>query len=252
MFTTILGISVLLGAADSASPSSVAVHGQANVMVEIAFTASHDYRDAFQEVALDLRFETPEGRTIQVPAFWAGGRMPFYGSKHAREESAMQKAGWTDVIRSMRATDPFHRMITIHPSRAARDTVADPSLLDFDMHQTGHSPESGVGKMARQMRSAYVPGPLSLAPLGATSGSRGLGRPSAHRERRPALRIGDRDEVASGLRPACATDPCETACSADRLYRGVVRPGRRWALLAWQDQQRWERLLAGLIARLET
>jgi hypothetical protein len=371
VFTTILGVSVLMGAAASAGPSSDAVHGQANVMVEITLTASRDYHDAFHEVALDLLFETPQGGTLKMPAYWAGGRtwkvryaspaigehrwqsvcsvperpckprsagtvtveayggenplyvhgplrvaadrrhfehldgtpffwladtwwmglcqrlhwpaefqqlaadrkakgfnvvqivaglypdmpafdprganeagfpwekdyarirpeyfdkadqrllylvdqgiapcivgawgyhlpwlgtdrmkqhwryliaryaalpvvwcaagegtMPFYGSKHAREESALQKAGWTDVIRSMRATDPFHRMITIHPSRAARDTVADPSLLDFDMHQTGHSPESGVGKMARQIRSAYEVPPVMPVIAGESS-----------------------------------------------------------------------------------
>ena len=47
---------------------------QANVMVEITFTADRDYRDAFHEVTLDALFETPQGRTLKVPAFWAGGR----------------------------------------------------------------------------------------------------------------------------------------------------------------------------------
>ena len=44
-------------------------------MVEITFTASQDYRDAFHEVTLDVLFETPQGRTLKVPAFWAGGRV---------------------------------------------------------------------------------------------------------------------------------------------------------------------------------
>ncbi len=54
-------------------PATVAA--QANVMVEIAFRASQDYRDAFHDVALDVVFETPRGRTLKVPAFWAGGRV---------------------------------------------------------------------------------------------------------------------------------------------------------------------------------
>jgi Protein of unknown function (DUF4038)/Domain of unknown function (DUF5060) len=93
-----------------------------------------------------------------LPVVWCAageGTMPFYGSKQAKEEAALQKAGWTEVIRSLRTTDPFGRMITIHPSRSARETVADPSLLDFDMHQTGHQPELAIGKMARQIRAAY-------------------------------------------------------------------------------------------------
>jgi hypothetical protein len=92
------------------------------------------------------------------PVVWCAageGTMPFYNSKHGTEEAVLQKKAWSDVIRSIRATDPFGRMITIHPSRSARATVTDPAILDFDMLQTGHQPEGAVGKMARQIRAAY-------------------------------------------------------------------------------------------------
>ncbi len=36
------------------------------------------------------------------------------------------------------AADPFQNFITTHPSSTARSCITDPSLLDFDMHQTGH------------------------------------------------------------------------------------------------------------------
>jgi hypothetical protein len=93
-----------------------------------------------------------------LPVAWCAageGTMPFYGSKHASEDAVLQKQGWSEVIRSIRATDPFGRMITIHPSRAAREIVDDPALLDFDMHQTGHEPESAIGAMAALMRGSY-------------------------------------------------------------------------------------------------
>ncbi len=371
LLAAILGISALVGTAASASQSPVAARTQANVMVEVAFTASQDYRDAFHEVTLDALFEAPQGRTLKVPAFWAGGRtwkvryaspavgvhrwrsvcsvpadrglhgltgtvtvetyrgenplylhgplrvaadrrhfehldgtpffwladtwwmglsrrlhwpeefqqlaadrkakgfnvvqivaglypdmpafdprganeagfpwekdyagirpeyfdkadqrlrylvdqgfvpclvgawgyhlpwmgaerieqhwryliaryaalpvvwcaagegtMPFYGSKHPNEEAALQKQGWSEVIPSIRATDPFGRMITIHPSRSARETVTDPALLDFDMHQTGHSPESALGNMARQVRAAYEAQPTMPVIAGESS-----------------------------------------------------------------------------------
>jgi len=51
------------------------MRAQTNVMVEIAFTATRDYRNAFREVTLDVVFETPQGRRLEVPAFWAGGRV---------------------------------------------------------------------------------------------------------------------------------------------------------------------------------
>jgi hypothetical protein len=41
-------------------------------------------------------------------------------------------------MRYMHETDPFHRLVTSHPSRTARASVTDPSVLDFDMHQSGH------------------------------------------------------------------------------------------------------------------
>ncbi len=93
-----------------------------------------------------------------LPVVWCAageGTMPFYGSPHGKEEADMQKAGWSDVIRYIRSTDPFNRMITIHPSRSARETVDDPSILDFDMHQTGHAPQEAIGGMARQVRESY-------------------------------------------------------------------------------------------------
>ena len=75
------------------------------------------------------------------PAIWclAGeGTMPYYLSKHKARDAALQKRGWTEMARYVRKIDPYHRPITIHPSRSAMDTVEDPAVLDFDMLQTGH------------------------------------------------------------------------------------------------------------------
>jgi hypothetical protein len=70
--------------------------------------------------------------------------MPYYLSTTPKEDAAAQKQGWTEVARYVRATDPYHRMITIHPSSTARDTVEDASLLDFDMLQTGHGDRASL------------------------------------------------------------------------------------------------------------
>ncbi len=370
-FTFILGISALAGTAAAATPSPDAVRTQANVMVEITFTASQDYRDPFHEVTLDALFESPQGRTLKVPAFWDGGRLwkiryaspavgthrwrsvcsvpadrglhgvkgtvivepyrgenllylhgplrvaadhrhfaygdgtPFfwlgdtwwmglcqrlhwpeefqqlaadrkakgfnvvqivaglypdmpafdprganeagfpwekdyarirpeyfdkaderlrylvdqgfapcivgawgfhlpwlgvermkehwrylvaryaalpvvwcaagegtssyYNSTRPNEDAAFQKQGWSEVIRSIHATDPFGRMITIHPGHSARETVTDPAILDFDMHQTGHSPEDAIGSMAQQIGAAYAAQPTMPVIAGESS-----------------------------------------------------------------------------------
>ncbi len=63
------------------------------------------------------------------PVVWclAGeGTMPYYLSADKERDAAEQKQGWTELARYVRSVDPYHRLITIHPSRSARDCVADP------------------------------------------------------------------------------------------------------------------------------
>jgi hypothetical protein len=77
-----------------------------------------------------------------LPVVWcASGEqiMPWYTSGNTNAEEALLKREWTDVIRYVRKTDPFKRVITTHPTRNAREQVLDPSVLDFEMQQTGHS-----------------------------------------------------------------------------------------------------------------
>ncbi|HEY2157605.1 MAG TPA: DUF5060 domain-containing protein, partial [Isosphaeraceae bacterium] len=52
-----------------------AVTTTANVPVEVDFTAKADHPDPFNTVTIDVVFQTPSGRTLRVPAFWAGGRL---------------------------------------------------------------------------------------------------------------------------------------------------------------------------------
>jgi hypothetical protein len=80
-------------------------------------------------------------RWSAYPVVWclAGeATMPYYLSKTKEQDAEMQKHGWTEVARYVRATDPYHHPITLHPSRSARDCVDDASVIDFDMLQTGH------------------------------------------------------------------------------------------------------------------
>ena len=81
------------------------------------------------------------------PVVWclAGeGTMPYYLSKTKEQDAETQKHGLTELARYVRATDPHHHPITIHPSSSARLCVDDPSVLDFDMLQTGHNDRQSV------------------------------------------------------------------------------------------------------------
>src|SRR5581483_8513710 len=98
-----------------------------------------------------------------LPVFWclAGeGSMPYYLSKTRDQDAAMQKHGWTELGRYVRSIDPYHRLITIHPSTAARATVDDPSVLDFDMLQTGHSDRKSIPNTIRLVTQSYAQTPV--------------------------------------------------------------------------------------------
>lgn len=79
-----------------------------------------------------------------LPVVWcAAGEttMPFYLSKTKEADKDWLKEGWTAVIRYMKETDPYKRIITTHAAhycRTTRESITDPALLDFDMQQSGH------------------------------------------------------------------------------------------------------------------
>ncbi len=54
-----------------------------------------------------------------------------------------QHRAWAEVTREVRALDPYHRLITVHPCPIATyrssQVLHDPSLYDIDMLQTGHT-----------------------------------------------------------------------------------------------------------------
>jgi len=96
------------------------------------------------------------------PVIWclAGeGTMPYYLSTAKERDAAEQKQGWTELARYVRSIDPFHRMVTIHPSRSARECVTDPAVLDFDMLQTGHGDRQSAPNTVRTVTASYAAQP---------------------------------------------------------------------------------------------
>ena len=45
---------------------------------------------------------------------------------------------WTEITRYFKGLDPYHRLITIHPTDYGHDMLDDEALIDLDMLQTGH------------------------------------------------------------------------------------------------------------------
>ena len=93
------------------------------------------------------------------PVVWclAGeGAMPWYlpNKKENEGHTPLQQAAWARVGRYVQETDPYDRLLTIHPRRFGRDEVEDDSVLDFEMLQTGHSYWNSAGPTVEAVRKA--------------------------------------------------------------------------------------------------
>ena len=67
------------------------------------------------------------------------------------EGSELLKRGWTEIGRYVRSIDPYHHPITMHPPNTSRDTVEDPTVLDFDMLQTGHADRASIPNTVNEL-----------------------------------------------------------------------------------------------------
>ena len=103
------------------------------------------------------------------PGRWSGAQpgeanLPWYLAKGFPYDDRQQVHGWTEVMRFIRATDPFHRPLTIHPTGigrlSARHATDDTSLLDFDMLQTPHGQREAVLPTVQTMRESYPDQPV--------------------------------------------------------------------------------------------
>jgi hypothetical protein len=98
-----------------------------------------------------------------MPVVWcvAGeANLPWYLAKGFPYDDRQQVRGWTEVMRHVRATDPFHRPVTIHPTAigqyTSRHATDDAALLDFDMLQTPHGQREAVPIAVKAVRDSYA------------------------------------------------------------------------------------------------
>jgi hypothetical protein len=89
--------------------------------------------------------------------------LPWYLAKGFPYDDREQVRGWTELLRYIRATDPFRRPLTIHPTAIRRYTsrhaTDNPGLLDFDMLQTPHGQREAVPITVNAMRESYAAAP---------------------------------------------------------------------------------------------
>ncbi len=101
-----------------------------------------------------------------LPVVWCAAgeaNLPWYLAKGFPYDDRKQVTEWTEVMRYIRATDPFHRLLTIHPTGigrlSARHATDDPALLDIDLLQTPHGQREAVEPTIRTMQESYADRP---------------------------------------------------------------------------------------------
>ena len=100
------------------------------------------------------------------PVVWCAAgeaNLPWYLAPGFPYDDRNQVHNWTEVMKYIRATDPFHRLLTVHPTAiqqyTARHATDDPELLDFDMLQTPHGQAEAVPTTLRAVRDSVSAAP---------------------------------------------------------------------------------------------
>lgn len=102
-----------------------------------------------------------------LPVTWCAAgeaNLPWYLVKGFPYDDRKQVSQWTEVLRYIRETDPYHRPLTIHPTGigrlSARHATDDATLLDFDMLQTPHGQREAVGPTVQTVQQSYADKPI--------------------------------------------------------------------------------------------
>jgi len=87
--------------------------------------------------------------------------MPTYarnGKPEGDRDREAQQTGWSEVARYLRQLDPYHNLLAVHPSWEVpgRLSLADETLVDFDMLQTGHGGYSSLAPSTSAMQCAVA------------------------------------------------------------------------------------------------
>ena len=101
-----------------------------------------------------------------LPVVWCAAgeaNLPWYLAKDFPYDDRKQVTEWTEVMRYIRATDPYHRPLTIHPTGigrlSARHATDDVALLDIDLLQTPHGQDEAIEPTVRTVQESYADKP---------------------------------------------------------------------------------------------
>jgi hypothetical protein len=97
------------------------------------------------------------------PVFWIGGAEVNDAPPNRKKSFVIAgktyekgTPGWTEVVRYIRATDPYHHPLTVHEDFAPLDTtLQDESLKDFELIQPSHTGWPSVATAIAQLNLHY-------------------------------------------------------------------------------------------------
>ncbi|NSW53204.1 MAG: DUF4038 domain-containing protein [Anaerolineae bacterium] len=105
-------------------------------------------------------------RYSAYPVVWctAGeALMKYYlaeSNQDAQSWKQQRQEQWSDLVRFIREIDGHQRLVTIHPTQFGREQVSDPTLIDFEMLQTGHGGYTSLGPTVDMLEQSLNSDPV--------------------------------------------------------------------------------------------
>ena len=97
------------------------------------------------------------------PVVWCAAgeaNLPWYLVKDFPFDDRKQARDWSEVMRYIRATDPFHRLLTVHPTglnrMSSRNVADNPRLLDIDALQTPHGLREAIPDTIKNLSLIHI------------------------------------------------------------------------------------------------
>ena len=69
---------------------------------------------------------------------------------------AEKRAAWSDIMRYIRATDPYQHPLAVHPIRFGNEQADDASVMDLDWLQTGHGGHRSLSNTINMLEQALA------------------------------------------------------------------------------------------------
>src|SRR5258708_3669185 len=136
----LVAVSLWAGLAPVVQPKELVPATEANVMIELPFTAARTYSDPFNEVTLDVIFHDPNGHDLRVPAFWAGTNSwkvryasPLVGTHRFRSQCSEARDGGLHEVPGSVEVNPYGAQNPLY----ARGPIGVPANRRFLEHEDG-------------------------------------------------------------------------------------------------------------------